>query len=241
MTLAPFRPPSSLTWPGLHVVPTGPRAVVSARIARRLFTAAVNRLPVTVHLAGVAAPLGRGGPEMTVTARRVLRPHRRDGLIGFGEAYLTGAWDADDLGGFLTVLAAELPRLVPASLQRLRAAYVARPPRHQESSVDNSRNNIGHHYDLSNELFETFLDDTLTYSSALFDTGVAEQGDHHAAVPADPDSGARREDLARRRCARSSGCSTPPGSAPGQRCSRSAPAGVSSRSAPPAGAPRCGR
>ncbi len=52
MTLAPSRPPSSLTWPGLHVVPTGPRAVVSARIARRLFTAAVNRLPVTVHLAG---------------------------------------------------------------------------------------------------------------------------------------------------------------------------------------------
>ncbi len=118
-----------------------------------------------------------------------------DGLIGFGEAYLTGAWDADDLGGFLTVLAAELPRLVPASLQRLRAAYVARPPRHQKSSVHNSRNNIGHHYDLSNELFETFLDETLTYSSALFDTGVVEQGDHHAAVPADPDSGARREDL----------------------------------------------
>ena len=118
-----------------------------------------------------------------------------DGLIGFGEAYLTGAWDADDLGGFLTVLAAEMPRLVPASLQRLRAAYVARPPRHQKSSVVNARNNIGHHYDLSNALFETFLDDTLTYSSALFDTGVAEQGDHHAAVPADPDSGARREDL----------------------------------------------
>ena len=93
------------------------------------------------------------------------------------------------------MLAAELPRLVPASLQRLRAAYVARPPRHQKSSVLNARNNIGHHYDLSNELFETFLDDTLTYSCALFDTGVAEQGDHHAAVPADPDSGARQEDL----------------------------------------------
>ena len=50
----------------------------------------------------------------------------RDGLIGFGEAYLTGAWDAEDLGGFLTVLAAELPTLVPAPLQRLRAAVVRR-------------------------------------------------------------------------------------------------------------------
>ena len=53
----------------------------------------------------------------------------RDGLIGFGEAYLTGAWDAEDLGGFLTVLAAELPTLIPAPLQKLRAAYVRRPPR----------------------------------------------------------------------------------------------------------------
>ena len=63
MTLAPLRPPSSLTWPGLHVVPTGPWALVSARIARRLFTAAVNRLPVTVHLAGVRRPAGPRRPR----------------------------------------------------------------------------------------------------------------------------------------------------------------------------------
>ena len=39
----------------------------------------------------------------------------RDGLIGFGEAYLTGAWDAEDLAGFLTVLAARMATLVPPS------------------------------------------------------------------------------------------------------------------------------
>jgi cyclopropane-fatty-acyl-phospholipid synthase len=167
MTLAPSRP-SFLSWPGLHDVPSGPRAAVSARVARRLFAAAVSRLPVSVHLDDDT--LGRGGPAMTVH-----RPEEffarigSDGLIGFGEAYLTKAWDADDLGGFLTVLAAELPRLVPPSLQRLRAAYVARPPRHQKSSVRNAQANIGHHYDLSNDLFETFLDETMTYSSALFD------------------------------------------------------------------------
>ena len=54
--------------------------------------------------------LGTGGPLMTIH-----RPEEffarvgRDGLIGFGEAYLTGAWDAEDLGGFLTVLSAEMP------------------------------------------------------------------------------------------------------------------------------------
>ena len=46
----------------------------------------------------------------------------------------------------------------PVPLQRLRAAYVRRPPRHQRSSLTNSRANIGHHYDLSNDLFETFLE-----------------------------------------------------------------------------------
>ena len=63
----------------------------------------------------------------------------RDGLIGFGEAYLTGAWDAEDLGGFLTVLAAELPTLIPAPLQKLRAAYVRRPPQAHENTEDNTR------------------------------------------------------------------------------------------------------
>ena len=170
------------TWPGLDDVPTGPRARVAARIARRLFAAAVRRLPVTVH-AGADA-FGAGGPVMVVH-----RPEEffarlgRDGLIGFGEAYLTGAWDAEDLGGFLTVLAADLPSLIPAPLQRLRAAYVRRPPREHENTEDNTRDNIAHHYDLSNELFELFLDPTLSYSAALFDTSVSVHGDHLRAAP----------------------------------------------------------
>ena len=185
MTLTPSRP-STLDWPGLDIVPTGPRVAVASRIARRLFAAAINRLPVTVHLGDQRAALGQGGPEMTI--------HRPDeffarigthGLIGFGEAYLTRAWDAEDLGGFLSVLAADLPTLIPQPLQRLRAAYVARPPLHQKNSVSNTRANIGHHYDLSNDLFETFLDETLSYSSALFDTAIERRGDHHAAVAPD--------------------------------------------------------
>ena len=192
MTLTPSRP-STLDWPGLDVVPTGPRAAVGSRIARRLFAAAINRLPVTVHVGDGSEPLGQGGPEMTI--------HRPDeffariathGLIGFGEAYLTRAWDAEDLGGFLSVLAADLPTLVPRPLQRLRAAYVARPPIHQRNSVSNTRANIGHHYDLSNDLFETFLDETLSYSSALFDTAIVSRGDHHAAVAPDADASTGR-------------------------------------------------
>jgi cyclopropane-fatty-acyl-phospholipid synthase len=175
------------TWPGLDVVPSGPRAAVSAAVARRLFSAAVDRLPVTVHLEYAdrsGRVLGLGGPAMTVH-----RPDEffarlgRHGLIGFGESYLTGAWESADLAGFLSVLAADLPSLIPAPLQKARALVVARPPRAQRSTSENSRNNIAHHYDLSNDLFRTFLDETLSYSSALFDTPVRRHEDHLVAIP----------------------------------------------------------
>ena len=172
-------------WPGLQAPPTGPRALVSARIARGLFRAAVGRLAVTVHVGDHT--WGRGGPVAVVH-----RPEEffarlgRDQLIGFGEAYLTGAWDAEDLGGFLTVLAAEMPRLVPPGLQRLRALVVRKPPAEEVSSTEQSRDNIAHHYDLSNELFRLFLDPTLSYSSALFPSPVVTHGAYaEAKAPTD--------------------------------------------------------
>src|SRR6478736_1688403 len=181
MTLAPTRLAAE-TWPGLDSVPTGPRAAVSAKVARRLFLAAVRHLPVTVVVStgsttgdpsdGHVATYGRGGPVMTVH-----RPDEfftrvgRQGLIGFGESYLTGAWDAEDLSGFLTVLAAEIQHLVPDALQRLRAVVVPRTPRRHRNTQRNTRGNIAHHYDLSNDLFQLFLDPGLSYSSALFATG----------------------------------------------------------------------
>jgi cyclopropane-fatty-acyl-phospholipid synthase len=183
MTTTPIRPTAA--WPALDDVPSGPAAEISARIARRLFRTAVRRLPVTVREGSDSTRTwGTGGPEM-----RIQRPTEffarlgRDGLIGFGEAYLTGAWDAEDLGGFLTVLAAEMPTLIPAPLQKLRAAYVRRPPRAQKNTQENTRGNIAHHYDLSNDLFRSFLDETLSYSSALYDTSVATRGDHLVAAP----------------------------------------------------------
>ena len=188
MTTTPIRPASA--WAGLDTMPSGFKADVSARIARQLFRAAVRRLPVTVREGSASTRTwGTGGPEM-----RIQRPAEffsrlgRDGLIGFGEAYLTGAWDAEDLGGFLTVLAAEMPTLIPAPLQTLRAAYVRRPPRDQKNTQHNTRDNISHHYDLSNELFKQFLDSTLSYSSALYDTSLVDRGDHLQAAPPEGDA-----------------------------------------------------
>ncbi len=186
--------PRSQSMPSLEPILRSARTAVSAAVAKRLFRAAVGRLAVTVVEVPTGRRHGQGGPTMYLR-----RPDEfyarlgRDGLIGFGEAYLTGAWDADDLAGFLTVPAARMATLVPDSLQRARAFVTPRMPGHQRSTEANSQANISHHYDLSNDLFHLFLDETLSYSSALFDTstttapqGPGSVGDHLVATPPEP-------------------------------------------------------
>ena len=56
--------------------------------------------------------------------------------------------------------------------QRLRRLAVRRQPLDDLQTVQGARRNIGRHYDLSNELFALFLGETMTYSSALFQTGA---------------------------------------------------------------------
>ena len=152
---------------GLPPVVGGVRTAIASRIARRLFISAVERCDVTVHLDGRTH--GRGGPSMTV--------HRPDEFfarigadknIGFGEAYMTGAWSSPDLAAFLTVLASRVSSLIPPALQALRPVVMPRPSSRDRGAKADTQRNIARHYDLSNDLFALFLDPTMTYSSARF-------------------------------------------------------------------------
>jgi cyclopropane-fatty-acyl-phospholipid synthase len=157
------RPLTVDRWADITPLRRGPRARVSASVARRIFLRVTDRLGISVG----------EGPDADIVLHRPEEFFSRlgnDGLIGFGESYMTGAWDASDLGGTLTVLCEQITDLVPAWMQRMRAAYVARPPRHERNTEHNTRRNIAHHYDLSNDLFAAFLDPTMSYSSAMFDT-----------------------------------------------------------------------
>ncbi|MCX4821899.1 cyclopropane-fatty-acyl-phospholipid synthase family protein [Streptomyces sp. NBC_01142] len=151
-----------------HLPRTSPlRAAVIERCVRR----ALRRLPLRVRLAG-REPIGLGGPLMEVRdPHAFFRRIGAEGLIGFGESYLAGEWEARDLVGVLTVLAEHDPALVPEPLQRLgggRATSSPRRPAAYRNTAEGSR-------DLSNELFALFLDETLSYSSALFRGFPAEQ------------------------------------------------------------------
>jgi cyclopropane-fatty-acyl-phospholipid synthase len=114
------------------------------------------------------------GPAAEIT---ILNPDTfarliRDGDLGFSEAYLEGWWTTPDLQGFMdlvTVGNSEVYDAFPGfalvrAYERLRFWL-------QSNSKTQARKNIAHHYDLGNEFYRLWLDDSMTYSSALFHTG----------------------------------------------------------------------
>jgi len=158
-------------WPDVAAVRG---SAARAEIARALFRAAVSRLPIWVRLPG-GHQIGAGAPGAPVMV--VHNPSAfytrlgSGGLIGFGESYMAGEWDCADLTGLIAVFATHIADLVPAPLQKLRRLAVRRHPADDEQTRDGARRNISRHYDLSNDFFALFLDETMTYSAALFETG----------------------------------------------------------------------
>ncbi|MGH8960565.1 MAG: class I SAM-dependent methyltransferase [Jatrophihabitantaceae bacterium] len=158
-------------WPDIVSVPHN---ACRAAAARALVRHALRGLPLRVSGPdGWALGSGTGADPLL----RLRRPddfyHRlgAGGLIGFGEAFMAGDWDSGDgdaLVALLTVLAARLDTLVPPWLQRLRNVALAHRPVSQDNTPAGARANIRWHYDLSNELFALFLDESMTYSAALF-------------------------------------------------------------------------
>lgn len=97
------------------------------------------------------------------------------GDIGFGEAYMEGDWDTDNITNVIkwfllnvenapSVSGSKSKALALNMLKLFNKVYHAK----RENSVAGSRKNISEHYDLNNDFFALFLDPTMTYSSAYF-------------------------------------------------------------------------
>jgi cyclopropane-fatty-acyl-phospholipid synthase len=168
-TSAARHPVDAGRWPDIAVLPRSP---LRAAIAKQLFRYAVRRIPLRVVEPGDTS---YGGGTSADPVLRLVRPaafYRRTGAtgtIGFGEAYMAGDWTTDDLPGVLAAFAGNMRSLVPAGLHQLRNAVLSVQPRHHDNTIEGARRNIQRHYDLSNDLFRLFLDETMTYSSAIFE------------------------------------------------------------------------
>ena len=153
------------------------RAPLRAAIARPMIRRAVAGLPLRVQFPD-GVRFGAGGatdPHMVVHRPQAFFARlASDAKIGFGEAYMAGDWDTGpgtDLADLLTPLARNVTTMVPPSLQRFRRLVERRQPADELGTPSQARKNIHRHYDLSNDLFTSFLDETLSYSSAMFEDG----------------------------------------------------------------------
>jgi cyclopropane-fatty-acyl-phospholipid synthase len=90
------------------------------------------------------------------------------GSLALADAYADGRWDSDDLVSLVRIGARELPRLDP--LRRLFAPLRNALTRIPRNTRDGARRHIAAHYDLGNEMFRVFLDETMTYSCAYFES-----------------------------------------------------------------------
>ena len=96
----------------------------------------------------------------------------REGDLGFCEAYMDGWWSTPDLMAFMDLVHDEADEMYDGFPgQTLVRAYEKLRFWWQGNSRRQARKNISYHYDLGNEFYGLWLDETMTYSSAKFETG----------------------------------------------------------------------
>jgi cyclopropane-fatty-acyl-phospholipid synthase len=144
--------------------------------AGRLATSVLERVLPAIEGGTLVVELPDGserrfgsGPEQRLTIHdlRLLRRIATRPKLALGEGFQAGEWSADDLPGLLALLL----RNATAGGERhptLRRLADARPRLDRRAGLLAARRNIAYHYDLGNDLFALFLDETLTYSCALF-------------------------------------------------------------------------
>jgi cyclopropane-fatty-acyl-phospholipid synthase len=150
------------------------------RLARRVIFALLQELSpgsLTLIDKGQTYTFGDPAAETELTATVTIRhpgSYRRvlfSGSRGLGEAYVAGWWEADDLTVFLRLLVRNLPRLERhfRSWTKLAGPFYDLIKWPFRNTLQGSRANIYAHYDLGNDFYALFLDETMTYSCGIFE------------------------------------------------------------------------
>jgi cyclopropane-fatty-acyl-phospholipid synthase len=158
----------------------GKRVSPLTALGRRVLFAAAERIRfgyLEVQLPdgsrrGFGDPSADHRAEIHVHHDEALRRLLLHGETGAGEAYMDGQWSSPDLAALLSLAAVNRESLALTSGWWRMPAALVRTLAHRanRNTKANSRRNIARHYDLSNDLYQLFLDETMTYSSAVFET-----------------------------------------------------------------------
>ncbi|MEM7598056.1 MAG: cyclopropane-fatty-acyl-phospholipid synthase family protein [Pseudomonadota bacterium] len=96
----------------------------------------------------------------------------REGYLGFCDAYLEGGWSTPDLQAFMDLVNDRNDDMyngypgqtIIQMIEKIRFWF-------KNNSKAQAKKNISYHYDLGNDFYSLWLDDTMTYSSGIFETG----------------------------------------------------------------------
>jgi cyclopropane-fatty-acyl-phospholipid synthase len=141
-------------------------------VERALPALRTGRLRLILPSGDIIERCGRDpGPEAVLQAHRWRALWRIliGGEGGFADGYLDGDWSTPDLGHLLELLMANEAALGPkAKSSRLSRARNRLLHRLRANTRRGSRRNIAAHYDLGNDFYRLWLDDGMSYSSALY-------------------------------------------------------------------------
>jgi cyclopropane-fatty-acyl-phospholipid synthase len=134
------------------------------------------------------ATSGNGVPRFLVRSpRAIAHALRSPGQLGIGRAYVSGDLEVDDMDAVIRLLdtweapplgLGERARLAMAAARACGLAAVPRVPRAEarhhgrRHSSERDARSVRHHYDLPPEFFALFLDQSMTYSCAIFSRGA---------------------------------------------------------------------
>ena len=93
----------------------------------------------------------------------------KGGSIGFAECYMRGEFETPNLSNLIEIMARNIKIVYKFSGLLDLPLINFFKNRFIKNTKSRSKQNIAKHYDLGNDFFSLWLDETLTYSSAIFD------------------------------------------------------------------------
>ena len=111
------------------------------------------------------------GPRgvLRIKSDKLIRHVLAGGEVGFGDAFLDDCWDSPDLARLLMVMYLNEPHYKgPFEKNVLGKLYGYWQHRRRANTRSKAKENIEAHYDLGNEFYKMWLDETMAYSSGMF-------------------------------------------------------------------------